>query len=586
MRSGRFSNLWLSWIFIGLLALLCAVLALVQNRWIYEISIAERDRLHSALQSDLNRLSRDFDRTVAISSSGLVPSFADVSSLGSQAACSRQYERWRMTSEPIFSRVGLVQWEKGQPAFYLLNMDSAKFVRAEWPAEWSGMRKRFEARTSDLPVPALPPSESALLESALFGSLHGRPPWLRHAGPNDRFVSAPKEDWLVVELSLDYLRSSMLPDLFGKYLGGSGTTAYDTKIVVESRPATEILASAPDRGFDQPDASVGLLNMSNFETPRGPRGEHAMKREWLSPMTSNQPRWRLLVRRRGSSLESTIDSARLRNIALSGGILLLILTTVIASLRYSRRSQQFAALQMNFVAGVSHELRTPLTVIRTAAFNLRGRLATRPDQVEKYAQLIQNESEKLTVLVDQVLRYGAASAGHVIGERRPIGVEGLIDNSIKSSSALSDPAGVVVEKRIDPGLPVILADELALKHALQNLVDNAVKYGLDGSGWIGISAEAVSDGHGGCVEIRVTDHGPGIPAEEQAHVFEAFYRGKRAVADQVHGTGLGLNLVRSIIEAHGGTIRVSNAAPRGAEFVVRIPAAPLEVQNVFANTPG
>ncbi|MCU1260690.1 MAG: sensor histidine kinase [Bryobacterales bacterium] len=584
MRSGRFSNLWLSSIFIGLLALLCAVLALVQNRWIYEISLAERDRLHSALQSDLNRLSRDFDRTIATSSSGLVPPFPNVSNLGSQAACSRQYQRWRVTNEPIFRRIGLVQWENGRPEFYLLNMDTAKFARAEWPPEWSGMRKRFEARMNDLPVPALPPPESALLEASLFGSLHGRFPW--QGAPRDGFGPPPKEDWLVVELSLDYLRSSLLPDLFGKYLGGSGTTAYDTKIVVDSQPTIEILASTPDHRFDQPDASVGLLNMSNFEAPRGPRGEHAMRREWLSPIASNQPRWRLLVHRRGSSLESTINSARLRNIALSGGILLLILTTVVASLRYSRRSQQFAALQMNFVAGVSHELRTPLTVIRTAAFNLRGRLATRPDQVEKYAKLIQNESEKLTVLVDQVLRYGAASAGHVIGERRPIGVEGLIDSSIKSSSAVYAPAGVVIEKRIDPGLPVIFADELALKHALQNLVDNAVKYGLEGSGWIGISAEAVSDGHGGCVEIRVTDHGPGIPADEQVHVFEAFYRGKRAVADQVHGTGLGLNLVRSIIEAHGGTIRVSNAAPRGAEFIVRIPAAPQGVQNVFANTLG
>jgi signal transduction histidine kinase len=139
---------------------------------------------------------------------------------------------------------------------------------------------------------------------------------------------------------------------------------------------------------------------------------------------------------------------------------------------------------------------------------------------------------------------------------------------------------------VDPDLPLILADELALRHALQNLLDNAVKYGLEGSDWIGISARAVTEGEQESVEIRVADRGPGIPGNEQAHLFDAFFRGKQAVQDQVHGTGLGLNLVKSIIEAHGGTIRVQSQPAAGAEFIVRIPAAPEELQDVFSNTVG
>jgi signal transduction histidine kinase len=74
------------------------------------------------------------------------------------------------------------------------------------------------------------------------------------------------------------------------------------------------------------------------------------------------------------------------------------------------------------------------------------------------------------------------------------------------------------------------------------------------------------------VEVRVADHGPGIPQEEQQRIFDPFFRGQRALKDQVHGTGLGLNLVKKIVEAHGGTIRVNSQLAKGTEFVVRIPA--------------
>jgi signal transduction histidine kinase len=76
------------------------------------------------------------------------------------------------------------------------------------------------------------------------------------------------------------------------------------------------------------------------------------------------------------------------------------------------------------------------------------------------------------------------------------------------------------------------------------------------------------------VEIRVADRGPGIPADEQAHIFEPFFRGRRALQDQIHGTGLGLNLARKIVEAHGGSIQVKSATMKGAEFIVRLPAVP------------
>ena len=138
---------------------------------------------------------------------------------------------------------------------------------------------------------------------------------------------------------------------------------------------------------------------------------------------------------------------------------------------------------------------------------------------------------------------------------------------------------------IAPGLPLILGDPIALRHALQNLVSNAAKYGTEGSNWIGVSACPAGDDQQ-MVEIRVADRGPGIPIDEQTHIFKPFFRGRRALQDQVHGTGLGLSLVKDIIEAHGGTITVRSESAKGTEFVVRIPVAPPELQDEFAYSAG
>jgi signal transduction histidine kinase len=267
-----------------------------------------------------------------------------------------------------------------------------------------------------------------------------------------------------------------------------------------------------------------------------------------------------------------VARARWQNLAISAAILVLILATVAALVRFSRRAEQLAETQMNFVANVSHELRTPLTVIRTAAFNLRNELARKPEHVERYGKLIHDESAKLTNLVEQILRFASAGAGHVIRSREPIALETLLDETLCSSEVALHGPGLIVEKQLESDLPLVLADKLAMKHAFQNLVDNALKYGTDKNRWIGISASAVYDENGPAVEVRVADHGSGIPQEEQDLIFDPFFRGQRALKDQVHGTGLGLNLVKKIVEAHGGTIRVNSQPSTGTEFVVRIPA--------------
>jgi signal transduction histidine kinase len=375
----------------------------------------------------------------------------------------------------------------------------------------------------------------------------------------------------------------LLPELLARHLGGGGNIEYEVEVVTRGNPPRTVYRSGGDPSrpiADTADASAGLLGSLSmrpgFPPPpgQGPRAGEAGR--------ADAGRWQLFVRHRSGSLDVVVSRARWRNLAVIAGILTLMLLTGAALVRYTRKAQKLAEMQMDFVAGVSHEFRTPLTVISTSAYNLRGRVANNPAQVERYGTMIRSEAEKLTALVEQVLAFASVKAGQVIRDREPVSVESVIEDSLDSSKALLEGAHCVVERNIDAGLPLILGDPMALRRVVQNLVSNAAKYGTEGSHWIGIFASK-GTGETPEVEIRVADRGPGIPAGEQPHIFDPFYRGRRALQDQIHGTGLGLSLVKAIVEAHGGTIAVVSQEAKGTEFVIRIPAAPPEYQDEFTH---
>jgi signal transduction histidine kinase len=576
---------WLSWGFAALLLLLCGFLAFVQNRWINELGNAERARLKQELTTGLDRLSRDFNNELESAVSGLMPSMARIADEGREAAYESQYARWKSTHPAIFSRIALAVPSDDGIDLEMLQLDAGKLAPAEWPANWTALRNRLTMRQGGGGRFGFHTEETGLIEIPRFGGgpEMGPPPQFREEHRGERRGPRREQEWVLLELNLDYVRTQMLPELLRTHLGTNGSVEYQAEVVLRDRPSQVIFRSTPNLSEEilrAPDVSATLFDVDPSFLRRRPGGAGPGPPGGGGP--GRPGRWLMVVRHREGSLEAVVARARWQNYATSAGLLLLILATVGTMVRSSRRAEQLARLQMDFVAGVSHELRTPLTVIRTAAYNLRGTLATKPEQVERYGKLIQDESDKLGGLVEQVLRFASSSAGHAIREREPVALENVIADAIRSSRAAS--AGIDVETKLDAGLPLILADSQALKHAIQNLLDNAVKYGTEGNDWIGVGATAVPDGKHGAVEIRVADRGPGIPPEEQSHVFDAFFRGQRAIRDQVHGTGLGLNLVKKIVEAHGGSIRVESQPMQGAAFILRIPAAPPELQDEFAHS--
>jgi signal transduction histidine kinase len=580
----------LSWVVVCALFALCGVLGVLQYRWIGQVSRAERDRLKSSLQTSLNRLVQDFNSEIAGACRSLLPA-VQASGGAAEAEVAARYAQWRKSNQPaLFHRIAIATAGKDGLALRSLNTGTNAFEPAAWPAHWARIKDRLEARLSPglwrdrrrlepAPDALQPVVELPLLAAtqfAPFGPFGMRAPASAPPAPG-----RAESQWLLIELDLRPIRETILPELIHRHLGFGAASEYQVEVVTRGEPAEVIYRSDPDEKDPlarNADASAGLFDVRTDQMLRRRAFGLGLERGPGAP-PARAPgvdigRWEIYARHRAGSLDTAVARTRRRNLAVTAGVLLLMITSVLALIHFTRRAQRLAELQMEFVAGVSHELRTPLTVIHTAAYNLRGKVAANAGQVERYGALIQQESARLKNLVEQVLQFASANAGRVIHTPEPLSVESVIRETMESSGAIID--GHAVETEIGRNLPLILGDRTALKQAIQNLLSNAAKYGTEGSNWIGVYASAIDDDKRPAVQIRVADRGPGIPEKEQQRIFEPFYRGRRAVKDQVHGTGLGLTLVKRIVEAHGGSIRVKSGPAIGTEFIVTIPAAPAE----------
>ena len=239
---------------------------------------------------------------------------------------------------------------------------------------------------------------------------------------------------------------------------------------------------------------------------------------------------------------------------------------------------------MEFVAAVSHELRTPVSVIGTAASNLADGIVADPARVRKYGETIQGESRRLAETVERVLQLAGIAAGSAARSRTPVNVAEVVHQSVAACRPELEARGVTLELSLPDELPPVAGDAGALQSAVRNLISNAVKYGGDAR-WVRLTAETRDGskprrpGHGGRaanashVAITVSDRGLGIAAEDRRHIFEPFYRGREAVSRQIQGSGLGLNLVARIAEAHGGSVELTSEPGHGSTFTLVLPAA-------------
>lgn len=239
-----------------------------------------------------------------------------------------------------------------------------------------------------------------------------------------------------------------------------------------------------------------------------------------------------------------------------------------AALAYQEITELMRAMQVKdeFVTSVSHELRTPLTSI-LGHLEMLGEDEALPPRVATQVAVVQRNSQRLAALVDDLLLVAQVGEGLRL-QRSTVDLGDLLRDAVEAVDPAATVGGITVTA-VTPYPVVVEVDQHRIRQVLDNLVSNAVKYGGEGGRVTVTMRRAGSD-----VEVEVTDTGAGIPAEEVAHVFDRFFRGEGALAAQVPGTGLGLDIVRSIVHAHGGTVTVESELGAGSTFRVRLPAPP------------
>ncbi|GAB4435113.1 MAG: ATP-binding protein [Anaerolineae bacterium] len=222
-------------------------------------------------------------------------------------------------------------------------------------------------------------------------------------------------------------------------------------------------------------------------------------------------------------------------------------------------------LRRNLVADVAHELRTPLAVLQG---NLRALLDdVYPLNKAEIAQLYE-ETRLLSRLVSDLHELSQAEARQLPLDLQPVNLSLLVDDVVTSFGVVAESQGVTLHVEVAPDLPTVQADSARLTQVLHNLLSNALHH-TPGGGTISLRAEADS----ASIRLSVHDTGDGIPAEHLAHVFDRFYRVERDRSRDTGGAGLGLAIVRAIVEAHGGHVTVTSEgiSGLGTTFTIHLP---------------
>ena len=250
-----------------------------------------------------------------------------------------------------------------------------------------------------------------------------------------------------------------------------------------------------------------------------------------------------------------------------GALIAATVLVIVIALTYTRREMLLARARSDFIAGVSHDLRMPLAQILIASETLSLRRERSDAERVSLTSSIVRETRRVMAVVDNVLLFSRSGAVDVKPVVRAVDTNELFDEVIDAVRLAVDDAGQTIE--IAPGAPVsVQADRRLVRQALVNLVDNALKYGAAGQRIVLAAAQ-----NGALVRLSVEDEGRGIPAEERERIFQPY---ERLADDQVSertGTGLGLAVVRQIIDACRGRVWIESRRDRGTRVVIELRAA-------------
>jgi signal transduction histidine kinase len=619
-----------SGMFLGAMAMatLLGVLAVLQYRWVGQLSADERDRMRAHLSARADSFADDFNREITRAFFGLQVG-TELPRDGEAPSEVERFEHWFATAPrpEIIRAVYQVETREGSaPKLRQFHRNPARLDETAWPAELGAIQKRLQemAANADVPQPVrFPPVWPEIPAMAM--------PRLRldvNANRMTTMVMAPGTGYTIAVLDKTVLQRDVIPALIERHFTLGDDNSLYVSVVGPNGPVYTAPhdAPAPPALLTSPDVKEGLFEIRFFDFGRfverrhvaggvagaapatPPPGDRAagdrpagdrffVDRRGGGPSSgtvnivremrdergrgvirfgsggpggqSSPPLWRVHVLHRAGSLEAAVERARTRNLVVSFGVLLLLGVSMGMVLVSTGRARRLAAQQMEFVAGVSHELRTPLAVIRSAGENLADGIVAEPKQVQKYGDVIASEGRRLTQMVEQIMDFAGFESGRATLDVRPAEVGSVIEEALRTAAPHLREHGASLDHEAPATLPLVLVDPAAVSRSLQNLIVNALKYG-GMPPQVSLAASAAP----GEVRITVSDNGEGISARDLPHIFEPFYRGRDATSRQIHGSGLGLSLVKRIMDEIGGAVSVKTESGKGSAFTLHLPLAP------------
>jgi len=269
----------------------------------------------------------------------------------------------------------------------------------------------------------------------------------------------------------------------------------------------------------------------------------------------------------GKTIADIVRDRTRQNLLLISALALFTLAGAWVVYSAIRKEIELARIKSDFVSNISHELRTPLALIRMFTETLQLNRVSSEEKRVHYLDIIGRETERLSHLVDNILNFSRMEAGKKTYVSEPVNLTSIAGEVLDTYEFHLKNAGFKLETDLSEPLPAIMGDSEALKQLMINLIDNSIKYS-ENTKELQIATIA-SNGH---VELRIQDKGVGISPEDLKRIFEKFYRVPNDLIHTTRGSGLGLSLVKHIVDAHKAKIDVTSKLNNGTCFQIRFPA--------------
>jgi len=567
---------------VVVLILLLPLLAYLQYDWLGKVSEREREQMQSALQRTLRQFSKDFDREIARA----FVQFQNKRERGNQFRTEivKLFANWNATA-PYPRLIRDIFFEeqdsRSMRRFERMDATSGSWTPADPTIEFGprgGFDEPIDSRIPAIMIPIFETKQISRGSGFELLEAHGR---------------------VILRLDLEYIQKEFVPALVRSDFAGF-TSEFRIQIhssddgehiLYNSDPAAPVQTSVdaeeslltlrPDEfhnmmpiefAFAGPVPAVRPQRDKMFSFHVGALQAHA----GIAAAVIDQGGWRITAVHRAGSLDAAVAQLRRRNLAISFSILAVLAISIAMVLVSTARAQKLARQQMEFVSTVSHELRTPLAVICSAGENLADGVVNDRDQLEAYGKVVRDEGRRLTEMVEQVLSFAGIQSGLKKQTFVLVDVAGIVEQTLQNLETTVRENSFTVERAFSSDLPPVMADPVSLTRAVHNLITNAIKYS-GSERWIRISIFT----EGQWVRLTVEDRGVGISSADLPHIFEPFYRGRTAVEAQIHGSGIGLSLVKQAIDQHGGRVNVTSSPGSGSTFSMALPVTqPLEAPSI------